>query len=763
MSESGNSAFWQVDGYGIAALSRNVFNATDGVPEFESWGGEDDLFRNRIHEHVDWVRERCEGLRHQWHPDHCRDEHYERPRHSDYLGRANVLQEEGVLGAKRSDAVSIDPSQLDERREACLACSQCAEVDAHTVRCMASGSSSISLAQGRCKLRKWQHTIPRVRVERITCSVFEGLTNRINGIASAIATGKHVFLMWAVNAHCPMRFEEVFRPIPDLEVAYEVADSYPYVVTPDQLCWFYPRNVMGLERDVFRRRLYAAYQTLLEHMISPEADRVPAPALGLHYRHHLPEAGGFEDYVERVLRVIGSLQPRGIYLATDSEGHRNRLVDVLEDLPVKVLWGKGEQLQSDLDRTVGNVKGLMQDLLALSSCRLGVITNSTRSSVPDILRGAGVPSYATFDDGSHRYNGRDDLFERKHVDDLIPAAVPRVMEAKQSVRIQLEGFWTGFELDDFRRMFRFLDARFAFEVHDEPDLVITSVFGDQDAGRKRWPNARHLFFTGENRSPPLDKFDYCLSFYRDSDDPRHLRCPVFLPHLHSHGYAMKNLIKSDADTRADTERQRFCAFIATNGGASVRNRFVQALSEYKAVDCPGVVLNNMPSDAIGPPGDAAAKVRFLKRYRYAVCFENTSTWGSEGYVTEKLTDAMLAGCIPLYWGDHRVEEDFNPGSLIDLTRFGDDVEAMVRHVAEIDQNPIAIQAIIKAAWLPNNQIPKTLAEETIQSYFEDIFIGVTARRLGVPPVRIAPTKASVLCPGRPAEEATGGIDGAHLH
>ena len=37
----------------------------------------------------------------------------------------------------------------------------------------------------------------------------------------------------------------------------------------------------------------------------------------------------------------------------------------------------------------------------------------------------------------------------------------------------------------------------------------------------------------------------------------------------------------------------------------------------------------------------------MKRYLYAICPENT--W-SPGYVTEKLVDAKLAGCIPIYWG-----------------------------------------------------------------------------------------------------------------
>ncbi len=98
-----------------------------------------------------------------------------------------------------------------------------------------------------------------------------------------------------------------------------------------------------------------------------------------------------------------------------------------------------------------------------------------------------------------------------------------------------------------------------------------------------------------------------------------------------------------------------------------------------------------------------------------MCFENTSTQGNEGYVTEKLVDAMLAGCIPLYWGDHRVSEDFNPDSFIDLTPFGDDVGAMVQHVQSIDGSPERLEAIRRAPWLHNNRPLDWMLEERFSS------------------------------------------------
>ncbi len=75
-NENGQPSHWLDLGYGIVGLAREVFDATGGVPEFESWGGEDDIFSNRVQIQIPAVRERCGGLRHQWHPDRCRHENY---------------------------------------------------------------------------------------------------------------------------------------------------------------------------------------------------------------------------------------------------------------------------------------------------------------------------------------------------------------------------------------------------------------------------------------------------------------------------------------------------------------------------------------------------------------------------------------------------------------------------------------------------------------------------------------------------------------
>lgn len=84
LDEQGRPDFWQDASYGLAALGKPAFERTGGVPEFNSWGGEDDIFRDRAAQCVELVRERVAGLNHQWHPDSTRHEHYTNESGADY-------------------------------------------------------------------------------------------------------------------------------------------------------------------------------------------------------------------------------------------------------------------------------------------------------------------------------------------------------------------------------------------------------------------------------------------------------------------------------------------------------------------------------------------------------------------------------------------------------------------------------------------------------------------------------------------------------
>jgi hypothetical protein len=86
-----------------------------------------------------------------------------------------------------------------------------------------------------------------------------------------------------------------------------------------------------------------------------------------------------------------------------------------------------------------------------------------------------------------------------------------------------------------------------------------------------------------------------------------------------------------------------------------------------------------------------AKRAVLSRYRFAICFENTVF---PGYLTEKLFDCLLAGCIPVYWGDPTVAGQAPPACYIDYRQF-DNLAELDRYLRQM--GPEEAQRYLDAA------------------------------------------------------------------
>ncbi len=84
LDPDGNPNGWHEDGLGMAFLTKKVFEAAGGVPEFHSWGGEDDLLFENVARVSPVERFKLRGLQHQWHPVSCRHENYLGARWEDF-------------------------------------------------------------------------------------------------------------------------------------------------------------------------------------------------------------------------------------------------------------------------------------------------------------------------------------------------------------------------------------------------------------------------------------------------------------------------------------------------------------------------------------------------------------------------------------------------------------------------------------------------------------------------------------------------------
>jgi len=230
---------------------------------------------------------------------------------------------------------------------------------------------------------------------------------------------------------------------------------------------------------------------------------------------------------------------------------------------------------------------------------------------------------------------------------------------------------------------------------DTPDLVIFGPFGSD------WQNVNvsvpKVHYTGEN-SGILTREDVKLNIgyqHADFKDQDYLRIPLWMFEIDWFGADKARIVNPkplpiDRCTKVYPEdlarKQKFCAFVVTNPCNEIRNASFHWLSQYKQVDSAGRLFNNI-GDAIfagrGGGGGELKKFEFLRDYKFCLAYENSS---SQGYTTEKYLHAKAAGCIPIYWGDPKVERDFDSAGFIDARKFTRP-EELIEAVQKIDTDP----------------------------------------------------------------------------
>lgn len=243
---------------------------------------------------------------------------------------------------------------------------------------------------------------------------------------------------------------------------------------------------------------------------------------------------------------------------------------------------------------------------------------------------------------------------------------------KRRILINFEDVWGGFNTrnqpNDFLNILR---TRYDVDISDNPDYLFYSGFGLDHLKY----NCIRIFFTGECITPNFNECDYAIAFDRLSFGDRYLRLPLYNIFQYKHEYDA--LLNRPEFTKEDLKaKSGFCSFVVSNCFADdVRAVFFDKLSDYKRVSSGGRFRNN-----IG--GAVADKKAFQASHKFAIAFENTSY---DGYCTEKIMEAFAAGTVPIYWGDPRVAEDFNPESFVNAHDYND-FDEVVERIKQIDND-----------------------------------------------------------------------------
>lgn len=221
---------------------------------------------------------------------------------------------------------------------------------------------------------------------------------------------------------------------------------------------------------------------------------------------------------------------------------------------------------------------------------------------------------------------------------------------------------------------KILRKDFDVVISDRPHLLIFQEGGHLN----RLYTCKKLFWTGESIYPDWTRTDYAMTCHY-IDSPRHLRFPYYVWGAEA---GVSDLMKMPGDAeKVLGEKRKFCSAVVSNGNrkrARERADFLLKLMSTLRVDSAGKYLNNYGALASG----GTAKMDFIRRYKFNFCYENKNL---PGYTTEKLIQAMWARCIPIYWGNDRLGEEFNTRSLLHRNAFTSD-ESFIDAILEVDSD-----------------------------------------------------------------------------
>lgn len=215
---------------------------------------------------------------------------------------------------------------------------------------------------------------------------------------------------------------------------------------------------------------------------------------------------------------------------------------------------------------------------------------------------------------------------------------------------------------------------FHYDVREDtaaPDVVFCGE--DRSHQDRDYPDALKIWVQHENRYPDFGRYHYVIG-YRYIDHPRWFRSP-----LYPRTCFARDLVR-DADFVERTVRQktRFCTLVASYANpvrVARRIRLCDLLDAYKPLDYGGRWRNNVG----GPVKD---KLAFYEPYKFAVAIDNGCM---SGYTTEKIADAFMKGCIPIFLGNPDVAREFNPKSFINAHECRT-LEEVVERVIEVDRS-----------------------------------------------------------------------------
>lgn len=257
-------------------------------------------------------------------------------------------------------------------------------------------------------------------------------------------------------------------------------------------------------------------------------------------------------------------------------------------------------------------------------------------------------------------------------------------------------------------------------------ICFCSVFNKREV-LSNIKNDIKIFFSGENLHLPVwsqyadallgDK-DCLLSLGFDYfEDARYFRFPLWLTYILKPTSNDEEIKLSLQKLRYPTieNRDRFACMIARADISGLRTDMYNALNNIDKIDCPSTLFHN--DDSLKDKY-LDNKKEYLRNYTFNICPENSNAMG---YCTEKVFEAIEAGCIPIYWGCYNIPEPkiLNHDAIIFWDK-NDNGEKAVEQIIDLYNHPSRLKEFLSQPRL----LPS--AEEEIVNMINDLKIKLSA-------------------------------------
>lgn len=285
------------------------------------------------------------------------------------------------------------------------------------------------------------------------------------------------------------------------------------------------------------------------------------------------------------------------------------------------------------------------------------------------------------------------------------------------IKIAFINWWsTGH--DDFFKKFieNYLNIPVEIDINN-PDILFFSVFyklSPQDFVKSHPSVKIKIFFTGEdttsNKSRGSGSDHYYLNYadiilgFKYIEHPNYIRFPLWLTYINIEKYNMgKKCLPFSKMRDFKPNSYNFCCIISNHDSNNTRTSIVNNLYNYKPVYCAGNIFkhsNNVNHIRVGCGKGEHNKQLLLNKYKFNICSESSIT---PGYITEKIFECLIAGCIPIYYSleNTPIESDIINNNFI-IKYDNNNYQSAIQKIINLDSNPNNFQDFIKQNPLTNN-------------------------------------------------------------